>query len=98
MQEQDRTIGRSHAFMGSLEMPCKDWHLVNSPVRKEAISRFGVGPILTGQRNRFSKPTLQLPYELLKPPTQPGILKPAAAQILRERSAFGSPNEEASAV
>src|SRR5947209_16871163 len=57
---------------------------VHSGIRQEAISGFGVGPILAGKRNTFSEPGRELLQELLQSLTQPLVRKGAASYFLFE--------------
>jgi hypothetical protein len=74
---------------------------IHPGIRQEAISSFGVGPVLAGERNTFSEPGRELLQELLQALTQPLVRKRAASDFLfdplgvsmfREESGWSSPS------
>ena len=72
---------------GGLEMTGHDLVLAHPVIGEKAVSRLGVGPILTGIRNTFADSLGHHPQQLTEPFGQPHILKIAPAHFCINPSA-----------
>ena len=81
MQHQNRPITASQPVPRGLNVSLQYSGLAYLRVRKEAISRLGVGPVLTCPRNALPYTARELFHQLPKSLVQPHIVKFASRQL-----------------
>ena len=81
MQDQEQTVSGCSTFPGRLEMNGQNPPFLDPAVRQETIHRFGVRPILTGERNGLPHTVRQLSDKLPEAAAKSCVLKPAAGKL-----------------
>ena len=83
-QQQYRASGRFKAYARRVEMPAQDVAFAHPLIGEKPIGRFGVGPILAGERNALSDPAAYSDQKLAKPRPRTRILEDALVNLIIE--------------
>lgn len=75
LQHQDRTLGSIVALSGRGEMTVEDITFLNIRVGEKPISRFRVGPVLAGERNRAAHMLAELSQKFCAASAKASILE-----------------------
>src|SRR6516162_10212079 len=81
VQHEDPTLGRPGTLACRLKVPRQDIGFVDALVGQEAVSRLGVGPVLTGKRYALPHRPSDLAQQLMQPPCQALVGKVAVSKL-----------------
>src|ERR1700689_2518395 len=82
LQQQHRASGRFKTYARRVEMPAQDVAFAHPLIGEKPIGRFGVGPILAGERNALSDPAAHSDQKLAKPRAKARILEAALVNFI----------------
>jgi hypothetical protein len=82
MEHQSLFASLCQSATSGLEMTRHDLLLAHRIIGEKAVSRLGVGPILTGIRNTFTDSVGHHPQQLTEPLSQPRIFKMAPSHLV----------------